>query len=360
MKIVTVVGARPQFVKAAVVSHAFSLAGGIEEVVVHTGQHYDTNMSDIFFEELKIAAPQYNLMIGGGSHGAMTGRQLEAIEKVLIDERPDWVLVYGDTNSTLAGALAAAKLCIPVVHVEAGLRSFNRHMPEEINRIMTDHIASLLLTPSAMSDINLANEGLPSEKIVNVGDVMFDAMLFYKPHARRPSALDALLDETDDFLLATIHRAENTDNPSRLRGILEGLSLADKQVVLPLHPRTREKFKMLSMALPEKLHIIDPVGYLEMLWLEERCMTVVTDSGGVQKEAFFHGKRCVTMRDETEWVELVDLGLNELVGADTQRIASAIARADRPIDSNHDLFGDGNASNRVVKALMTAASRWTA
>jgi len=356
MKIVTVIGARPQFVKAAVVSRALAEAGGIDEVIVHTGQHYDPNMSEIFFEELSIPSPQHHLGIGSGPHGAMTGRQLEAIETVLVDEKPDWVLVYGDTNSTLAGALAAAKLHIPVAHVEAGLRSFNRRMPEEINRILTDHVASLLLTPSATSDRNLANEGIPAEKIVNVGDVMFDATLFYKPRAKCPPQIDVDLAASGDFLLATIHRAENTDDPERMRGILAGLALADRPIVLPLHPRTRGKLETLGLALPEKLIIIDPVGYLEMLWLEERCAAIVTDSGGVQKEAYFHGKRCVTMRDETEWVELVDLGVNELVGADPQLIAAAIERAGDPIVRDDSLFGGGDAGRQVVKALMAAAA----
>lgn len=354
MKIVTVVGARPQFVKAAVVSRALADAEGIDEVIVHTGQHYDPNMSEIFFEELSIPSPQHHLGIGSGSHGAMTGRQLEAIEAVLVDEKPDWMLVYGDTNSTLAGALAAAKLHIPVAHVEAGLRSFNRRMPEEINRILTDHVASLLLTPSAASDRNLANEGIPADRIVKVGDVMFDATLFYKSRAKRPLELEAGLAESGDFLLATIHRAENTDDPARMRGILEGLALADRPIVLPLHPRTRGKLETLGIPLPEKLRIIDPVGYLEMLWLEEQCAAIVTDSGGVQKEAYFHGKRCVTMRDETEWVELVDLGVNELVGADAQRIAAAIARADEPIVRDDTLFGGGDAGRQVVSALIAA------
>jgi UDP-GlcNAc3NAcA epimerase len=354
MKIVTVVGARPQFVKAAVVSRALADAEGVDEVIVHTGQHYDPNMSEIFFEELSIPNPQHHLGIGSGSHGAMTGRQLEAIEAVLVDEKPDWVLVYGDTNSTLAGALAAAKLHIPVAHVEAGLRSFNRRMPEEINRILTDHVASLLLTPSSASDSNLANEGIPAGRIVNVGDVMFDATLFYKPRAKRPRELEAGLAESGDFLLATIHRAENTDDPARMRGILEGLALADRPIVLPLHPRTRGKLETLGIPLPGKLRIIDPVGYLEMLWLEEQCAAIVTDSGGVQKEAYFHGKRCVTMRDETEWVELVDLGVNELVGADAQRIAAAIARADEPIVRDDTLFGGGDAGRQVVSALIAA------
>jgi len=356
MKIVTVIGARPQFVKAAVVSRALAEAGGIDEIIVHTGQHYDPNMSQIFFEELSIPDPQYHLGIGGGSHGAMTGRQIEAIETVLVDEKPDWVLVYGDTNSTLAGALAAAKLHIPVAHVEAGLRSFNRRMPEEINRILTDHIASLLLTPSATSNRNLVNEGIAADKIVNVGDVMFDATLFYKTRAKCPPQLDADLAASGEFLLATIHRAENTDDPERMRGILEGLTLADRLIVLPLHPRTRAKLETLGLTLPEKLKIIDPVGYLEMLWLEERCAAIMTDSGGVQKEAYFHGKRCITMRDETEWVELVDLGVNELVGADPQLIAAAIERADTPIVRDDGLFGSGDAGRQVVTALMAAAT----
>ncbi|MGN5376484.1 non-hydrolyzing UDP-N-acetylglucosamine 2-epimerase [Sphingomonas hankookensis] len=349
MKIVTIVGARPQFVKAAVVSRALAEVGHVSEVIVHTGQHYDPNMSAVFFEELSIPNPQYHLGIGGGSHGAMTGRQLEAIEQVLITEKPDWLLVYGDTNSTLAGALAAAKMHIPVAHVEAGLRSFNRRMPEEINRILTDHVASLLLTPSKSADANLANEGVATERILNVGDVMFDATLFYGPQAKAPADVPS-----GEFLLVTIHRAENTDNPERLRGILNGLAAAGRDVVLPLHPRTRAKLNNIGLALPAKIHAIDPVGYLEMLWLEARCAAIVTDSGGVQKEAYFHDKRCVTVRDETEWVELVDIGVNEIVGVDPARIAAAIERALQPINADRTIYGSGDAGRKIVAALTSA------
>lgn len=352
MKIVTIVGARPQFVKAAVVSRALADRGGMQEIIVHTGQHYDANMSAVFFDELSIPEPQYHLGIGGGLHGAMTGRQLEAIEQVLVDEKPDWLLVYGDTNSTLAGALAAAKLHIPVAHVEAGLRSFNRRMPEEINRILTDHVAALLLTPSATADRNLANEGVNADQIVNVGDTMYDATLFYRDRARRPAGLP--MDVENGFVLATIHRAENTDDPIRLRGILDGLSDSGRDVVLPLHPRTRARLADLGIALPARVREIDPVGYLEMLWLEDRCAAVVTDSGGVQKEAYFHGKRCVTVRDETEWVELVELGVNAIVGVDRARIAAAVDTAMRPIDGDRTAYGKGDAGDRIAAALAAA------
>lgn len=352
MRIVTIVGARPQFVKAAVVSRALACVGTVREVIVHTGQHYDANMSAVFFQELSIPEPDHHLGIGGGLHGAMTGRQLEAIEQVIVSERPDWVLVYGDTNSTLAGALAAAKLNVPVAHVEAGLRSFNRRMPEEINRVLTDHVAALLLTPSATADRNLAKEGIAGPAVVNVGDVMFDATLYYGPRANRPAGMDE--HPSDDFVLATIHRAENTDSPERLKGILQGLAESEREVILPLHPRTRAKLAEISLDLPERIRAIDPVGYLEMLWLEKNCAAIVTDSGGVQKEAYFHGKRCVTVRDETEWVELVELGVNSLVGCDPARVADAIRSAMQPFTVDRSIYGTGDAGSRIAASLLDA------
>lgn len=350
MRLLTIVGARPQFMKAAAVSRAMAQRDDITEVLVHTGQHYDANMSDIFFDELAIPRPDYHLSIGGGSHGAMTGRQLEAIEKVLMDELPDWVLVYGDTNSTLAGALAAVKLHIPVIHVEAGLRSFNRTMPEEINRILTDHAASLLMAPTQVAVENLRAEGIAKDKVHLVGDVMYDASLFYRTLARQPCWFADLGCVADDFILTTVHRAENTDDPARLASIFEGLAHAGRPVVLPLHPRTRERLESHGIKPADHLHVLDPVGYLEMIWLEANCAVIATDSGGVQKEAYFFRKPCVTLRDETEWVELVEHGWNTLVGADSVAIMTALAGAQAPqIESA--LYGHGNSAQRVLRAL---------
>ena len=317
MKIVTIVGARPQFIKASAFARAVAMSEGVEEIILHTGQHYDHGMSEVFFEELGIAAPKYNLDIGNLPHGAMTGRQIEGIEKVLIDEKPDFVLVYGDTNSTLAGGLAAAKLHIPVAHVEAGLRSFNRRMPEEINRILTDHLSSQLFAPTALAVENLAKEGIAGATVHNVGDIMYDVALYFAAKARAESGVLERLDlGGGEYVIATIHRSESTDDPERLSSIFKALARLSEEraVVLPLHPRTR---KMLSQAglldaAEKALKLIPPVGYLDMTELVRNAALVVTDSGGLQKEAFFHGRPCVTLRDETEWVELVDLGVNRL------------------------------------------------
>lgn len=351
MKIVTIVGARPQFVKAATVSRAIALKTGITEIMVHTGQHYDSNMSDVFFEELEIPRPHHHLGIGGGSHGAMTGRQLEAIEKILLSEKPDWVLVYGDTNSTLAGMLAATKLHIPVAHVEAGLRSFNRRMPEEINRVLTDHAADLLFAPTRTAVSNLQAEGIADAKIQLVGDVMYDAALFYRSKAVAPSFARTFNLQSDQFVLATIHRAENTDDVTRLGEILRGFAASSRKIILPLHPRTRARLDVFGLSLPSQVHAVEPVGYLEMLWLLSRCHLVLTDSGGVQKEAYFFQKPCVTLRDETEWVELVEAGWNTLVGSDSARIADLISRDRRTIDYTA-LYGTGNAAGEIVRLLM--------
>lgn len=322
----------------------------ITEVIVHTGQHYDANMSDIFFDELAIPRPDHHLGIGGGAHGAMTGRQLEAIEKVLLDEKPDWVLVYGDTNSTLAGALAAVKLHIPVAHVEAGLRSFNRRMPEEINRILTDHAADLLLAPTQTAMTNLHNEGLPAERLHLVGDVMYDASLFYRDRARQPEWFAGLDAVEGDYVLATIHRAENTDDRDRLAGILAGLGAAGRPMILPLHPRTRRKIAAFGLVVPDTIHIVAPVGYLEMVWLESNSAIIATDSGGVQKEAYFYGKPCVTLRNETEWVELVHAGWNVLTSACADKIATALSMVKVP-DSRKALYGAGDAAARIEEML---------
>lgn len=349
-KIVTIVGARPQFIKAATVSRAIASRNDVTEVIVHTGQHYDANMSDIFFDELLIPRPDHHLGVGGGNQGAMTGRMLEALETVMLGEKPDLVLVYGDTNSTLAGALAAAKLHIPVAHVEAGLRSFNRRMPEEINRILTDHASDLLFVPTETAMTNLRNEGLGDGRARIVGDVMYDASLFYRERARAPDWASAMRLDKSDFILATVHRAENTDDPVRLRNILQGLARAGLPVILPLHPRTRNRITTLGITIPEGVLVVDPVGYLEMIWLEVHCQLVATDSGGVQKEAYFFGKPCVTLRDETEWVELVESGWNVLAGADAEEISKAIVQAKRP-EGDNKFYGTGEAAVVTVNGL---------
>jgi UDP-GlcNAc3NAcA epimerase len=367
MKILTIVGARPQFVKAAVVSRAIARsreAGAeIQEVIVHTGQHYDPQMSDVFFDEMDIPRPAIHLEIGGLSHGAMTGRMLERIESVIERERPRWVLVYGDTNSTLAGALAAAKLHIPVTHVEAGLRSFNKRMPEEINRVLTDHVSDLLFAPTTTAVENLLREGLARERILEVGDVMFDASRFYLDRAASRSHIASTLSlESGGYVLSTVHRAENTDSPSRLAAIVEGLAqVADQMsVVLPLHPRTRKIIasNAVMAASVKALTVIDPVGYLDMVMLERHAAVIATDSGGVQKEAYFYGVPCVTLRDETEWVELLEAGANRLAppqSAEAVKDAVLAALATRGQQFPGVLYGDGNAAERIIQALVRAS-----
>ncbi|WP_345972579.1 non-hydrolyzing UDP-N-acetylglucosamine 2-epimerase [Sulfurimonas diazotrophicus] len=365
MKILTVIGARPQFIKAATVSREVLKRQNdgvdIEEVIVHTGQHFDANMSDIFFEQMRIPKPDYNLEVHSLGHGAMTGQMLEKIEKVLLDEQPDWVLVYGDTNSTLAGALAAKKLHIRVAHVEAGLRSFNMAMPEEVNRIMTDRISDLLFCPTATAVSNLQAEGFGGDargfgSIVRSGDVMQDAAMFYAALSEKPGIE---FDFDSPFVLTTIHRAENTDDPERLQSIFEALqTIAEKTpLILPLHPRTRAKLTALGIrSLHDRLIIIDPVGYLEMVYLLTHCALVMTDSGGLQKEAFFFEKPCITLRDETEWTELVEHGFNLLTGADRNTIIDAsekMLRHKQLFDERKpELYGNGNASGIIVDALL--------
>ncbi|MGE4534743.1 non-hydrolyzing UDP-N-acetylglucosamine 2-epimerase [Halomonas sp.] len=350
MKVLTIIGARPQFIKAAVVSRAFKEhRPEVQEIIVHTGQHYDANMSDVFFDELEIPKPDYNLGIGGGSHGQNTGRMIEKLEALMMKVRPQWVLVYGDTDSTLAGALAAAKLHIAVAHVEAGLRSFNRRMPEEINRVLTDHIAEILFAPTETGRQNLLNEGIPEEKIKLVGDVMYDASLFYKGKARKPALPHELNIKDGDFVLCTIHRAENTDDPQRLSGIFQGLGDSGETIALPMHPRTRGKIADYNIAIPDNVWVIHPVGYLEMVWLESNCRLVATDSGGVQKEAYFFGKPCVTMRDETEWIELVEAGWNTLSGTDSKEISTALLAHTAP--QSNPFYGDGAIAQKIVARM---------
>ncbi len=356
MKVVTIIGARPQFVKAAVVSRVLAEAQCVEEVIVHTGQHFDANMSDVFFEEMCIPKPHYNLNINGLSHGAMTGQMLEKIEEVLVNEKPDWVLVYGDTNSTIAGALAAKKLHIRVAHVEAGLRSFNMAMPEEVNRILTDRISDVLFCPTDAAMENLRREGFDNIdcRIVKNGDVMQDAALFYADRAKRPGK-----DVPGRFVLCTVHRAENTDEPQRLAGIFKALEIISQEVpvVLPLHPRTRSKLSAIGYDFAKsKICFIEPVGYLEMVWLLKQCELVMTDSGGLQKEAYFFGKYCVTMRDETEWVELVENGFNKLSGSDTNQLLECVkeVRQKELCGFENRLYGNGDAGNAIVNVLLAS------
>ncbi len=365
MKILTIVGARPQFIKAAVVSRSIAKYNKeasdreeIEELLVHTGQHYDDNMSDVFFREMQIPEPSYHLGIGGGSHGAMTGRMLEALEELLLNEQPDLVMVYGDTNSTLAGALAAAKLHIPVAHVEAGLRSFNMSMPEEINRILTDRVSQWLFCPTETAVKNLEKEGAtywPKAQVHNVGDVMYDAALFYRELAVPDQLVASLLEQYQDgFYLATVHRQENTDDLNRLRNIMMALEeIAERvPVILPLHPRTRKYLREAGLHL-QNVCCIEPVGYFDMVCLLDQCQAVFTDSGGVQKEAYFFHKTCITLREETEWVELVEHGYNTLVGADKERICQAELDLKRfKVDNWETLYGNGDAGYRIINKLL--------
>ncbi len=363
MKITTIIGARPQFIKAAVVSRAIKQRKDITEVIVHTGQHFDNNMSEIFFEEMDIPKPDYNLNINGLGHGAMTGQMLEKIEEVLLKEKPDWVLVYGDTNSTLAGALAAVKLHIPVAHVEAGLRSFNKAMPEEINRVLTDQCSDLLFTPTAAANENLAREGVVSSRVHEVGDVMYDAALYYAEKARAKSTI--LVEQQlipGQFILATIHRPANTDDPERLRIIIESLLTCSKTmpVVFPVHPRTRQKLESIStfkaqLAGAPQFRLVNPVGYLDMVTLEKHAAVVATDSGGVQKEAFFYGVPCVTLREETEWVELVDAGWNRLCPPESsEAVAKTIIGSIGTQGRTTQPYGHGDTAKRIVQILTSA------
>ncbi len=362
MNLITIVGARPQFIKAAPVSAALQASGAIRERILHTGQHFDDDMSEVFFRELGIPHPAWNLGIGGGQHGAMTGAQMAAIEQVLIGEKPDAVLLYGDTNSTLAGALAAAKLHVPVAHVEAGLRSFNRRMPEEINRVLTDHVSQWLFAPTDAAVAHLRREGIAAANVHQVGDVMYDAALRFasaaRARAQRPVACAALAGRP--FVLATVHRAENTDEPERLRTIVDAFVAlaAEIDVVWPLHPRTRKVLAHQNIAVDghPSLHVVDPLGYLDMIELQSAAELIVTDSGGVQKEAFFFGKPCVTLRDETEWVELVEAGWNRLapptsVSALTAAFRAALGSTGRPVHP----YGEGDAAPRIARILLGGA-----
>ena len=356
MKITTILGARPQFIKAGSVSREIlrqqQMGVDIQEVIVHTGQHYDNNMSSVFFDELQIPVPNYYLGVGGGGHGAMTGRMIEKIEEVLVIERPDLVLVYGDTNSTLAGGLAASKLKIKVAHIEAGLRSFNNDMPEEINRILTDRISSLLFCPTQMAVNNLRDEGVVKwkGKVRLVGDVMQDGAIYYRSLAVKPKGLDL----GSKFMLVTCHRAENTDDPDRLLSIISALNelSGSVDIVFPMHPRTRAKLTEYEVSLSRNITVLEPASYLQMLWLIDNCKLVMTDSGGLQKEAFFYAKPCITMRNETEWCELVDNNYNVLVGADSDSILNAYYSHSFASDFQRDLYGSGSASRLIIEELI--------
>lgn len=369
MKIVTVIGARPQFVKAAVISRAIGekYRGRIEETIVHTGQHYDQNMSDIFFDELSIPKPKYNLEIGSGSHGRQTGEMLIEIEKVLLSDKPDLLMIYGDTNSTIAGALAASKLHIPVAHIEAGLRSFNMLMPEEQNRILSDHLSQYLFCPTDTAISNLVKEGIYNGKQIRTsankpisvqkcGDVMFDAIIYYSSRiSATPKILEQLGVLPNEYALATIHRAENTDDPNRLSEIFKAFSLIADRIVLSLHPRTKKFIAEYKMTIPSNVILTEPIGYLDMIALERDARVILTDSGGVQKEAFFVKTPCVTLRDETEWVETVESGWNVLPGigidAITTAYRNAIAR-DWSSVAQADYFGDGSSAQSILDEVL--------
>ncbi len=349
MKIVTIVGARPQFIKAAPVSRI--LRKEHTEFLLHTGQHYDDVMSEIFFRELDIPAPDCNLEIGSGSHGSQTADMLVGIEKVLVVERPDYLLVYGDTNSTLAGALAAAKLDIPIAHVEAGLRSFNRTMPEEINRVLTDHLSSLLFAPSEISKQQLAVEGIFTGVHV-IGDIMLDAVNLFRSRAIETSPYPSCLSlEPKKYYLATIHRPENTDNRHNLSEIVQALDSLALPVVLPLHPRTRNLLVDHGLKCGANIIVIDPVGYLDMLKLSSDAACILTDSGGLQKEAYYLGVPCVTMRRETEWIETVEVGWNIVSGADRSAIAAAVATLSSHTATHPTLYGEGKTAEKIVALL---------
>ena len=352
MKILAVIGARPQFIKAAAVSREIAKHNDIQEIIVHTGQHFDKNMSEVFFNQMQIPKPDYNLQINSLSHGAMTGRMMEEIEKVLLKEKPDWVLVYGDTNSTIAGSLSASKLHIKVAHVEAGLRSFNMKMPEEINRILTDRISNILFCPTMAAVNNLLKEGYDNIncKIARTGDVMQDAAMFYTDKARKPEA-----EIPESFALATVHRAENTDDLNRLVSIFTALDEIgkNKKVVIPMHPRTKKILEKNNIKLnPENITTIEPVGYLEMIYLLKNCDMVFTDSGGLQKEAYFFRKMCITLRDETEWVELVENGFNYIASADEEKIKNYFSEiSNNKTKFDKELYGGGKAASEIIRVL---------
>jgi UDP-N-acetylglucosamine 2-epimerase len=348
MKILSIVGARPQFIKAAMLSKA--LRSHCQEVILHTGQHYDPNMSGVFFEELDMPRIDINLNVGSGSHGKQTGKIMVGIEQVIEANHLDWVLVYGDTNSTLAAALTAAKSNIPLAHVEAGLRSYNRAMPEEINRVVCDMLSSLLFCPTQVAVENLSREGINSGVHV-VGDIMADALFHFLPVAlARPSILKKYDLKKDGYALATIHRAANTDDPERLSAIMAAFKEIKSPILLPLHPRTKSVIDRLQIGFPANVLVVEPVGYLDMLLMEHHASCILTDSGGIQKEAYWLGVRCITLREETEWVETVECGWNQLAGTDTQRIIKLFQNW-HPDHDRPAFYGDGHTAERIVAIL---------
>jgi UDP-GlcNAc3NAcA epimerase len=355
MKIITVVGARPQFIKASAISRCVrnDFSQEMTEIMIHTGQHFDANMSDIFFEDLEIPKPKYHLNIAGGNHGAMTGRMMEGIEEVVVTEKPDVVLVYGDTNSTLAAALVASKLHIPIAHVEAGLRSFNRHMPEEVNRVMTDHVSTYLFCPTTLSVENLKLEGI-TKGVHQVGDVMYDVAIYFANKAKlHSSILEKLNLSEKNYVLVTCHRAENTDDKIRLENILKALAeiAKDIEVIFPIHPRTLKYITKYNLAsYLQSICVVEPLSYLDLVALQQSSKLIFTDSGGVQKEAFFYQVPCITMRDETEWVETVEFGWNTLVGADTDKMIQAVTSSSHGAQSIYP-YGNGNASSIILNYL---------
>ena len=351
MKICTIVGARPQFIKSAVVSKNIISNKYLHEIIIHTGQHFDENMSHIFFDQMEMRKPDYNLGINSLSPGAMVGRQLEQLEKILQKVKPDFVLVYGDTNSTLAGALAGAQLDIPIAHVEAGLRSFNRSMPEEINRILTDHLSEICFVPTNNGFKNLVKEGIPSSKIYNVGDVMYDAAIYFGKIAEKKSKIiKKLFLEPKNFILATVHRQESTNDANNLKNIFSALEESPIKVIMPLHPRTKNALKRYDICPKGKIKLIDPLGYLDMLMLEKNACVIVTDSGGVQKEAFFNKVPCIILRNETEWIELIENNVSTLVGLEKDKIIDAIFNF-RSTNFDFSFYGTGEAGELICKTF---------
>lgn len=359
MKILTIVGARPQFIKAAAISRQIekNYKSQITEIILHTGQHFDNNMSEIFFSDMNIPKPKINLKISGGNHGAMTAKMLEGIEKVILDEKPDYVLLYGDTNSTLAGSLAAVKLKVPIAHVEAGLRSYNMNMPEEVNRILTDRVAKLLFCPTNIAVNNLKKEGI-TEGVINSGDVMYDISLIFKEEAQKKSTIKRRLNlKTNEFILATCHRAENTDKKENLKEILNALENIAKNftVIFPVHPRTKKLIEFYNLdSLTTNIVLIEPLSFFDTLALEQSAKMILTDSGGIQKEAFFYNTPCITLRDETEWIETIELGWNILAGANSKNILQAFNFFidHHPFEKKYLPYGDGMASKIIIDTIL--------